>query len=84
MIALRFDGELLHLAAQHAARVEGRTGERGARLILVSRRPSGRELSTGRAILERTLALHIPDVEADHRAFDQEAARRVKGNAILA
>jgi GAF domain-containing protein len=58
-IVVRFDGELLHLVAQHNARPEaaGATGR------LFPRRP-GRDIAAGRAILDRAI-VHIPDVERD-------------------
>jgi GAF domain-containing protein/anti-sigma regulatory factor (Ser/Thr protein kinase) len=58
-IVVRFDGELIHLAAQHNARdVAASAIEQ-----LFPRRP-GREVSSARAILERAV-VHIPDVEQD-------------------
>jgi GAF domain-containing protein len=58
-IVVRFDGELIHLAAQHNAR----TVAASATEQLFPRRP-GREVSSARAILERAV-VHIPDVEQD-------------------
>jgi GAF domain-containing protein len=58
-IVVRFDGELMHLVAQYNARAESES----ATEALFPRRP-GREVSSGRAILERRV-VHIPDVEED-------------------
>ena len=58
-IVVRFDGEVIHLAAQHNARAVAAS----ATEHLFPRRP-GREVSSARAILERCV-VHIPDVEQD-------------------
>ena len=55
----RFDGELIHLAAAHNLPPEALAA---ARQIFPA--PLTRELTVGRAILDRTVA-HIPDVELD-------------------
>jgi GAF domain-containing protein len=58
-IVTRFDGELIHLVAQH----NPRPGASGATAGLNPRRPD-RAGSAGRAILERAV-VHIPDVKTD-------------------
>jgi GAF domain-containing protein/anti-sigma regulatory factor (Ser/Thr protein kinase) len=58
-IVVRFDGELLHLAAQYNARPEAVVSTER----LFPRRP-GQDIAAGRAILDRTV-VHIPDVERD-------------------
>jgi two-component system NtrC family sensor kinase len=76
-IVFRFDGERLHLAAQHNARPDAVSAiER-----LFPRRP-GREISSGRAILERAV-VHIPDVEQDPE-YSPEAIRAQIARSYLA
>src|SRR5262249_15994212 len=76
-IVFRFDGELLHLAAQHNARPDAVSAiER-----LFPRRP-GREISSGRPILERAV-VHIPDVEKNPE-YSPEAIRAQIARSYLA
>jgi PAS domain S-box-containing protein len=55
----RFDGELIHLLAQHGLTPEG--GEVYSRAFP---RPAGRDSAIGRALLEGAIT-HIPDVQRD-------------------
>jgi len=76
-IVTRFDGELIHLVAQHNPRPDAST----AAARLYPRRP-GRDVTVGRAILDRTL-VHIADVEQD-AYFPREVARQVGARSFLA
>jgi GAF domain-containing protein len=76
-IVTRFDGELMHLVAQH----NPRPGASAPTAGLYPRRPS-RDASTGRAILEGGV-VHIPDVEEDHD-LSPEIARSVGARSLLA
>src|SRR5262249_21534258 len=67
----RFDGELIHFAAQHNLPPEGI--EEARRTFPV--RPT-RALGSGRAILSRAV-VHIPDVEVDPELTHQAMRRAV-------
>jgi signal transduction histidine kinase/putative methionine-R-sulfoxide reductase with GAF domain len=67
-IVVRFDGELVHLAAQYNAR----PGVVSSTERLYPRRPS-RDVASARAILECTV-VHIPDVDEDPD-YAQDAIR---------
>ncbi|PYM11209.1 MAG: hypothetical protein DMD81_27585, partial [Candidatus Rokuibacteriota bacterium] len=75
-IVTRFDGQLLHLIAQHNARPGA--AEPTAQIFP---RPPGRSTSMGRAILERTL-VHVPDVPNDPD-YDQDLVRAAGLGAVL-
>jgi GAF domain-containing protein len=75
-VAARFDGELLHLVAQHNLRPG--TPKPVAQLFP---RPAHRDTSLGRAILDRTV-VHVPDVRKD-RDFDQDAIRATGLGAVV-
>jgi PAS domain S-box-containing protein len=64
-IVTRFDGELIHLVAEH----NPRPGTAKATARLYPRRP-GRDVPSARAILEGAI-VHIPDVETDPDLSDQ-------------
>jgi two-component system, NtrC family, sensor kinase len=68
----RFDGELIHFAAQHNFTPEGIEGVRRTFPV----RPT-RALGSGRAILRRAV-VHIPDVEVDPE-YAHQALRRAVG-----
>jgi two-component system, NtrC family, sensor kinase len=68
VIVTRYDGELLHLAAQYNAR----PGSANLTERLFPRRP-GRDLPSSRAILDRAVA-HIPDA-ADDRDLGPDVAQ---------
>ena len=72
----RFDGELIHLAAAHNLPPEALAA---ARQIFPA--PLTRELTVGRAILDRTVA-HIPDVELDPE-YKRSWARTVGARSAL-
>jgi GAF domain-containing protein/anti-sigma regulatory factor (Ser/Thr protein kinase) len=67
----RFDGELLHLVAQHNFTPEGLAAQRRA----FPARPN-RGQGASRAILERAV-VHIPDVDADPEHQHQAVARAI-------
>ena len=69
-IVTRFDGELMHLVAQHNRSARCQRANHG----LYPRHP-GRDVSTGRAILERAV-VHVPDVEKDPDVSAEIAAGR--------
>ncbi len=69
-IVTRFDGELLHLVAQH----NPRPGASAPTARLFPRRP-GRDTSTGRAVLERAV-VHVPDLEKDPRPLSRDCSAR--------
>ena len=71
-VVFRFDGELIHLAAQHNFTPEGLEGVRRTFPV----RPT-RALGSGRAILSRAV-VHIPDVEVDPE-YAHQALRRAVG-----
>jgi GAF domain-containing protein/CheY-like chemotaxis protein len=58
-IVTRFDGELIHLAAQHNPRPGA-----SARTARLFPRPLGRDVTSARAILQRAV-VHVPDAEQD-------------------
>ena len=72
----RFDGELIHLAAAHNLSPEALEA---ARQIFPA--PLTRELTVGRAILDRTVA-HVPDVELDPE-YNRSWARTVGARSAL-
>jgi len=69
----RFDGELIHFAAQHNLTPEGLEAQRRTFPV----RPT-RALGSGRAILRRAV-VHIPDVEVDPEFAPYQAMRRAVG-----
>jgi GAF domain-containing protein len=76
-IAVRFDGELMHLLARH----NPRPGTLDAVAGLYPLRPI-RATSIGRVILDRTV-VHIPDVR-DDAEFDQRLAEVARLRSVLA
>jgi GAF domain-containing protein len=76
-IVTRFDGELLHLVAEH----NPRPGASAPTAGLYPRHPR-RDASSGRAILERGV-VHIPDVEQEPD-LSPEIARGVGARSLLA
>ena len=76
-IAVRFDGALLHLAAQHNARA----GAAEAVTTLYPR-PASRDSSIGRAVLDRE-PIHLPDVRTDPE-FSPELVRAAGLGAVVA
>ena len=75
-IVTRFDGELLHLVAQHNVRPDA--VEATARLYP---RAPGRDVPSARVILERAV-VHIPDMEAD-RDVSTGTVRAVGARSFL-
>src|SRR5262245_30507582 len=75
-VVTRFDGELIHLVAQHNPRP-------GVSAVTVSLfpQPPSRDFANPRAILERTV-VHIPDVEQDPY-YPRSAARDLQARSIL-
>ena len=76
-IVARFDGELIHLVAQH----NPRPGASASTAGLFPRRP-GRDAATARAIQERAV-VHIPDAEQD-RDLSPANFRAVGARSFLA
>jgi GAF domain-containing protein len=72
----RFDGKLIHMVAAHNFSPEALEA---ARRIFPA--PPTRELTTGRAILDRAVA-HVPDVEADPE-YSRSYARAVGARSVL-
>src|SRR5499427_8228449 len=75
--AFRFDGERIHLAAQHNISPEGL-----AELHRIYPARPTREFITGRAILDRAV-VHIPDIELDPENQYPTIARVIGGRSIL-
>jgi GAF domain-containing protein/anti-sigma regulatory factor (Ser/Thr protein kinase) len=75
--AFRFDGELVHLTAQHNTRAEGLAQ---FRRVYPSRPTRG--LPVGRAILDRAV-VHIPDAELDPENEYPELARAIGWRSAL-
>jgi signal transduction histidine kinase len=75
--AFRFDGELLHLAAQHNVSVEGLAE---FRRIYPARATRG--LPVGRAIVDRAV-VHIPDVDLDPENQHPALARAIGWRSAL-
>jgi len=75
--AFRFDGERIHLAAQHNISPEGLAELRR----IYPARPT-RAFITGRAILDRAV-VHIPDIELDPENQYPTIARVIGGRSIL-
>ncbi|HEU0257872.1 MAG TPA: GAF domain-containing protein, partial [Burkholderiales bacterium] len=75
-IVVRFDGELIHLAAQHNARP-------GADQATARRypRPPGRETPSSRAILEQAV-VHVPYADKDPD-LPQDFVRRIGAGSFL-
>jgi signal transduction histidine kinase len=76
-IVVRFDGELIHLVAQHNAR-PGASAPTAQHFP----RPPGRDTSAGRAVLERAI-VHIPHADKDPE-LSQEFVRRIEAGSFLA
>jgi GAF domain-containing protein len=75
--AFRFDGELVHLAAQHNVNAEGLAG-----LRRIYPAPPSRGLGVGRAILDRAV-IHIPDIEDDAEFQQLSLARAIGWRSAL-
>src|SRR5262249_48768086 len=75
--AFRFDGERIHLAAQHNISPEGL-----AELHRIYPARPTRSFITGRAILDRAV-VHIPDIELDPENQYPTIARVIGGRSIL-
>ncbi len=75
-IVTRYDGELVHLVAQHNARGDAADMER---LFPI---PLSEPATQTRAILERSV-VHIPDVEQDEAIRLRERARTVRSRSLL-
>ena len=75
-LVLRFDGEMLHVAGQHAMSSEG--VERNERAF--PRRP-GRDYPPGRAFLDRKL-VHVPDLQAAPEFAASTARQRGAGSQL--
>src|SRR5262249_6970642 len=75
--AFRFDGERIHLAAQHNISPEGL-----AELHRIYPARPTRAVSTGRAMLDRAV-VHIPDIELDPENQYPTIARVIGGRSIL-
>jgi GAF domain-containing protein/CheY-like chemotaxis protein len=76
-IVTRFDGELIHLVAQHNPRAGA-----SAPTARQFPRPPGRDAVSARAILERAV-VHIPDAESD-LDLSKEVARAIGARSYLA
>ena len=77
-VVLRYDGDLMHLVADHGVPVES-LGELRQRFPL----PPGRDLIGGRAITERRV-VHIPDLASDPTApSDSATIARIGGHRSL-
>jgi two-component system, NtrC family, sensor kinase len=76
-IAVRFDGDLVHLMARH----NPKPGTLDSVAALFPRRPRREGTATDRAILARRI-VHVADLMADS-AYDQEAARTARLRGIL-
>jgi two-component system, NtrC family, sensor kinase len=76
-VVLRFDGEMLHVAAYHALSPEGVEKVEQA----YPRRP-GRDYPPGRALLDRSV-VHVPDLQAATE-FTASTARQRGAGSFLA
>jgi GAF domain-containing protein len=76
-VVVRYDGELIHLAAEHNAR----QGSSSPAAQLYPRRP-GRDTPSARAVLERAI-VHIPYADKDPD-LPQELVRRIGAGSFLA
>ncbi|HEU4921691.1 MAG TPA: GAF domain-containing protein, partial [Burkholderiales bacterium] len=75
-IVVRFDGELIHLAAEHNAR----PGSSAPTAQQYPRRP-GRDTPSARAVLERAV-VHVPHADKDPD-LSQELVRRIGAGSFL-
>ncbi|HSA90486.1 MAG TPA: GAF domain-containing protein, partial [Burkholderiales bacterium] len=76
-IVTRFDGDLIHLAAQHNARPGS-----GALTAQIYPRHPGRDIPSARAVLERAV-VHIPYTDKDPDLL-QDTVRRISAGSFLA
>jgi two-component system, NtrC family, sensor kinase len=75
-VVLRFDGEMLHVAAHHAMSPEG-----VERLERAHPRPPGRDSPPGRAFLDRNV-VQVPDLQAASEFAASTARQRGAGSQL--